>query len=213
MRRLRGGGWLYPTHPDRRLHNCGVEQYGLVLAEVGGAILLVERLERRSVNTREFVPFVERAFNEMVAIAAELGDGLVNSKPSLEGANSAYAIVTHCIGVTDWWVGLMIAGRPVVRDRDAEFVAEGTVAELREGVSALLDRFENDLALMVSESPIRHPECLPGSSPAREWTQDAALIHTLEELAQHHGHLELSRDILLERRSIDAPPTRSTATD
>ena len=97
---------------------------------------------------REFVPFVERAFDGMVAIAEQLGDELVNVNPDLEGANSAYVIITHCIGVTDWWVGLMIAGRPVLRDRDAEFLAEGTVAELREAVSALLDRFQADLAAM-----------------------------------------------------------------
>ncbi|MCP3975664.1 MAG: DUF664 domain-containing protein [bacterium] len=150
-------------------------------------------------DTREFVPFIQTAFNSMVAIAAELGDGLVNAAPSLDGANSAYAIVTHCIGVTDWWVGLMIAGRPVVRDREAEFVAEGTVAELREAVSTLLRRFESDLPLMVSKSPIRHPERLAAASKARNWTQAAALIHTLEELAQHHGQLELSRDVLLDR--------------
>lgn len=150
-------------------------------------------------DTREFVPFVRSAFDGMVNIAAELGDGLVNAKPSLDGANSAYAIVTHCIGVTDWWVGLMIAGRPVVRDRDSEFVAEGTVAQVGDAAATLLDRFENDLASMVSGSPIRHPERLPAASPARDWTQDAALIHTLEELAQHHGQLELTRDVLLER--------------
>lgn len=148
-------------------------------------------------NPREFVPFVERAFDGMMAIAEQLGDELVNVRPPLENANPAYAIVTHCIGVTDWWVGLMVAGRPVIRDRDAEFGAEGTVADLRNAVSALLGRFEEDLAEMVPGSPIRHPERLPNMSSARAWTQDAALIHTLEELAQHHGQLELSRDVLL----------------
>ncbi|GMQ94433.1 MAG: hypothetical protein BMS9Abin12_1923 [Acidimicrobiia bacterium] len=153
----------------------------------------------RYVNPREFLQSLERAFEGMVAIAERLGDGLVNAKPDVEGANSAYAIITHCIGVTDWWVGLMIAGRPVVRDRDAEFVAEGTVAELREAVSALCLRLENDLAVMVPRSPIRHPELLVDTWGARdrEWTQDTALILTLEEIAQHHGHLELGRDILL----------------
>jgi hypothetical protein len=150
-------------------------------------------------NPGEFVQFIERAFDGMVTIAKRLGDGLVNQKPDLEGANSAYAIITHCIGVTDWWVGVMIAGRPVARDRDAEFVAEGTVAELEEAVAAILARFERDLAQMTPGSPIRHPERLPEASPARLWTQDAALIHTLEELAQHHGQLELGRDILLAR--------------
>mgnify|MGYP001818516810 CR=1 FL=1 len=132
----------------------------------------------------------------MVAIATRLGDELVNTRPPLAGANSPYAIVTHCIGVTEWWVGLMIAGRQVVRDRDGEFVATGTLAELQQAVTAALERFEGDLAKFDSGSPIRHPERLPETSLARTWTQDAALIHTLEELAQHHGQLELSRDIL-----------------
>jgi len=149
------------------------------------------------VNPREFVPFIEYAFNGMVAIAEGLGDELVNTTPPLDGANSAYAIVTHCIGVTDWWVGLMIGGRPVVRDRDAEFVAAGTVAGLREAVAASVERFKTDLTKMDSGALIRHPDRLPATASAREWTQDAALIHTLEELAQHHGQLELSRDILL----------------
>ena len=150
-------------------------------------------------DPREFVQFVERAFNGMVAIAEQLGEDLVNVRPDLAGANSAYVIITHCIGLTDWWVGLMIAGRPVVRDRDAEFLAEGTVAQSRDAVAALLDRFQNDLAAMVPGSPLRHPERLPDTWSVRDWTQDAALIHTLEELAQHHGQLELGRDILLAR--------------
>ena len=157
------------------------------------------QLKGLCMNSREFVPFVERAFHGMLAIAERLGDELVNVKPDLEGANSAFVIITHCIGVTDWWVGLMIGGRPVVRDRDAEFVAEGTVAELRESVAALLDRFGNDLASIIPGAPIRRPERLLDTSSAREWTQDAALIHTLEELAQHHGQLELGRDVLLAR--------------
>ena len=148
-------------------------------------------------QAREFVPFIQTAFNGMLGIAAELGDPLVNANPDLEGANSAYAIVTHCIGVPDWWVGLHIAGRPVARDRDAEFAAAGSVADLQEAVSASLDRFKADLAEMDPGSLVRHPERLPENSPARTWTQDAALIHTLEELAQHHGQLELTRDILL----------------
>jgi hypothetical protein len=148
-------------------------------------------------NPQEFVPFVKRAFTGMATIAAGLGDERVNVRPPLAGANSAYAIVTHCIGVTEWWVGLMIAGRPVVRNRDAEFVATGSVAELQQSVTAALERLEDDLKRFDSGSPIRHPERLPEASVARAWSQDAALIHTLEELAQHHGQLELSRDILL----------------
>jgi hypothetical protein len=37
----------------------------------------------------------------------------------------------------------------------------------------------------------------PLPSEYQGWTQGAALIHTLEELAQHHGQMELTRDMLL----------------
>jgi hypothetical protein len=145
----------------------------------------------------EFLPFLDNALDGMLGIAATLGDDLVNERPDLPGANTPFAIVTHCIGVTDWWVGAMIAGRDIDRDRDAEFRASGTVAELAAGVDAVMARVRTDLAEMAPAAPIRHPEYLPPGSPARAWTQSAALIHTLEELAQHHGQLELTQDVLV----------------
>ena len=33
------------------------------------------------------------------------------------------------------------------------------------------------------------------------WTEGAALIHTYEELAQHLGHMDITRDILLDGTS------------
>ena len=148
----------------------------------------------------EFLPFLDTALDGMLGIAATLGDDLVNERPDLPGANTPYASVTHCIGVTDWWVGAMIAGREIDRDRDAEFHASGTVAELAAGVDAVMARVRTDLAEMTPADPIRRPEYLPPGSPARAWSQSAALIHTLEELAQHHGQLELTRDVLAARR-------------
>jgi hypothetical protein len=145
----------------------------------------------------DFLPFLDTALDGMLGIAATLGDDLVNEQPDLAGANSAYAIVTHSIGVTDWWVGAMIAGHATDRDRDAEFTASGTVADLGVAVDALMTRMRGDLAEMSAAAPIRHPEYLPEGSPARAWNQAKALIHTLEELAQHHGQLEITRDVLV----------------
>ena len=147
----------------------------------------------------EFLPFLDSALDGMLGITAMLGDELVNERPALPGANSPYAIVTHCVGVTDWWVGAMIAGRTVDRDRDAEFVASGTVEELGQAVDGLMQRMRRDLESIEPAEQIRQPELLPEASPARWWTQTAALIHTLEELVQHHGQLEITRDILMNR--------------
>jgi hypothetical protein len=150
-------------------------------------------------DPKEFLPFLDAALDGMLGIAATLGDDLVNARPELPGANTPFAIVTHCIGVVDWWIGAMIGGRHVDRDRDAEFRATGTAAELATAVDALMQRMRQDLASMTPAAPIRHPELLRPGSTARSWSQAAALIHTLEELAQHHGQLELTRDILRSR--------------
>ena len=82
--------------------------------------------------------YVDRALDSMLAIVSELGEELVNERPDLAGANSAYALVTHCCGVMADWGGYAIAGHPVDRDRAAEFVATGSVADLLETVRRLV---------------------------------------------------------------------------
>ncbi len=40
----------------------------------------------------------------MTTILADLGDDLANRRPSLDGANSPYAIVFHCVGMLEHWL-------------------------------------------------------------------------------------------------------------
>src|SRR3954453_11044356 len=89
--------------------------------------------------------FVDRALGAMRRIVAELGDDLANRRPPLPGGNSPYALLHHCVGVMDAWVGGFIAGRPIERDRTAEFSASGTVDELLARVDAASARFQADL--------------------------------------------------------------------
>ncbi len=49
--------------------------------------------------------FVALALDNMVAMLRELGHDGANRRPELPGANSAYAIVTHCLGVMEFWGG------------------------------------------------------------------------------------------------------------
>jgi len=39
-------------------------------------------------------------------------------------------------------------------------------------------------------NPLRGTDC-------GDWTEGTALIHAYEELAQHHGQMELTRDVLM----------------
>lgn len=82
------------------------------------------------------------------------------------------------------------------RDRDAEFEASGPVAELV--ARARLERagLRADLARIDPALPV------PGR-PGREafWSDSAEgiLLHVLEELCQHPGHLEITRDLVAAR--------------
>lgn len=144
--------------------------------------------------------FLDAAFDAMVAIVVDLGDEDANAAPDLPGANSPYAILTHCLGVMEWWGGRMIAGREVHRDRAAEFTATGPVAELADRAAVARRQLAADLEHLDPTAP-------PAAPPDREdldiplgRTQSAVVLHIYEELSQHLGQLELTRDALRDPR-------------
>lgn len=148
------------------------------------------------ISDMEYLHFVDRALDGMAAILAELGDERANRRPELPGANSPYAIVTHCLGVMEYWAGHLVAGRTVRRDRDAEFTAAGPVNKLLDRIPEAKRQLRADLAAADPDAPLRHDPPPHYHSLGRELTQGGALLHVYEELAQHHGHLEITRDLL-----------------
>ena len=153
------------------------------------------------ISHEDFLMFVDRALDGMLRIVEELGEERANMRPDLPGANSPYAILTHCIGVCDYWIGTLLGKREFFRDRDAEFRAGGTVVELRERVGELKAKLLADIKQVQGAKPLASA---PNSmyNPLRgtdfgDWTEGTALIHAYEELAQHHGQMELTRDVLM----------------
>ncbi|MGP0029110.1 MAG: DinB family protein [Acidimicrobiales bacterium] len=141
--------------------------------------------------------FVDLALGEMVSILRRLGDDGANRRPDLAGANTPYAIVTHCLGVLEFWGGATVAARAVTRDRAAEFRAEGTVEDLVGRVATARQRFEEDISGLDALAPPTPEVLSPGDAgvPYGQ-TKGAVLLHVMEELFQHLGHLELTRDAL-----------------
>ena len=152
------------------------------------------------ITTDEYGWFVDRTLEKMTDILRELGDDLVNLRPNLPGANAPYAIVTHCLGVVGMWGGHYVAGREVIRDRDAEFLATGRVDDLVRRVGLARDQLRSDVATADMSGALRRPAAIRETDVPYARTQGAALLHIYEELAQHLGHLELSRDIILAAR-------------
>lgn len=143
----------------------------------------------------EYLFLADRALDGMARILTDLGDELANQKPDLPGANSPFAIVTHCVGMLHFWGAHVVAGRSVERDRDAEFVATGRIAELLEQVEGAKRALREYVDAADPGAPPRGAPHVHQSTPVGD-TQGGALQHLFEELAQHHGHLELTRDLL-----------------
>ena len=101
----------------------------------------------------EYLWFVKLALGQMTAIVEELGDELVNRRPPFRDANSAYAIVTHCLGVMEYWGGATVAERPVQRDRAAEFTASGDVAGLLRRTEHARRRLQEDMVGLSAAAP------------------------------------------------------------
>ena len=88
----------------------------------------------------------------------------------------------------------------VPRDRDAEFTATGTVAEALALVEATRARLHDDArAASPREQPANPATRNDGSTD--DATQGDVLLHVYEELAQHLGQLEVTRDVLLAQRA------------
>lgn len=139
--------------------------------------------------------YLRHGFTQLLAVATRLGDGLVDERPAGPHTNSVAALTVHLCGVTEYWLGHVALGEPSDRDRDAEFTATATVAELHALVDATLVRAADHLRrLDAGEGTDRGGRqfLLDGD------TSDASVVtHVLEELYQHLGHAELAADVLL----------------
>jgi hypothetical protein len=150
-----------------------------------------------AVSAADYLWFADLSLDVMSSIVEELGDELANRRPELRGANTPYAILTHCLGVMEYWGGATVAGRTVERDRAGEFTAAGPVAPLLDRVAEARLRLRQDLSgLGSAEEPSQVHRNPDHPNPYTE-TKGAVALHVLEELFQHLGQMELTRDILV----------------
>jgi len=153
-----------------------------------------------AIAANEYLWFVDLALGQMTAIAEDLGDDLVNRRPPFRDANSAYAILTHCLGVMEYWGGATVAERPVQRDRAAEFTATGDVAGLLRRTEHARRRLREDMVGFRSAAPPVSVRPDPDDPAPYHETKGAVLVHVLEELFQHLGQMEITRDALVASR-------------
>jgi hypothetical protein len=151
----------------------------------------------RVITADDYLLFVDEVLDDMVRIVTELGDELANQRPDVPDSNSPYAILTHCLGVMEYWGGYMVAGRIIQRDRAAEFLAAGPVGQLVERTRRARRQLQSDLANLQPLGPPRgHPKHQEDAGLPMHKTQGGALIHAYEDLARHRGQMEITRDMI-----------------
>jgi uncharacterized damage-inducible protein DinB len=140
--------------------------------------------------------YARLAFNRMLSVADRLGDARANERPIGPPTNSVAALIVHCCGVSEFWLGHVGVGRESTRAREDEFAATAPIAELREMVARSVQQVEDDLRAIEAGTTSAHAagrQFLPGGDES-----DASLVlHVIEELFQHLGHCEIAADVLL----------------
>jgi len=97
----------------------------------------------------------------------------------------------------EFWGGQVVAGREITRDRDAEFRAHGPVDGLVAATGDAKRQFRADAATAGFAAPPRSGTHHSWGPDELEFTsQGHALLHVLEEVTQHLGQMELTRDVL-----------------
>ncbi|MFD0481416.1 DinB family protein [Kineococcus sp. GCM10028916] len=134
------------------------------------------------------------AFGQMLTLAELLDGQLLNKRPTPKDTNPVGTLILHCCAISEFWLGHVALGRATTRDRNTEFTQTTTAAECRTQVAQALTQAEADLQQLHQSSGQPHPmrTRLPGNG-----NDHAVLLHVIEELFQHLGQMEVTKDVLL----------------
>jgi DinB superfamily len=141
-------------------------------------------------NERELYRF---HFRRLIGWYVEALDALppeaYSWRPPAPATNSLATMMSHVASSAEWWVLSCVGRGPLERDRDAEFAAESDWPAMRARLQRWLAAAEQLLEGMG-------PEELQAISrhPAGGRMNRRCLMHTVEHLGLHLGHLELTVD-------------------
>lgn len=142
--------------------------------------------------------YLRHAFSGMDRVLDRLDDERVNQKPEGWGTNSVAGLVVHCCELAPSWFAMPGLGRDSDRDREAEFAAQATIAELRTRIADAADQ-ACALAEEFEQGPTAGDHPFRDFMPGTDRSDGALVLHVLEELFQHLGHMEVTADAV-ERR-------------
>jgi hypothetical protein len=142
------------------------------------------------------IAYLDRAFDQILEVARRVDPSQLTTRPCGDHTNSISALVVHCTELTEFWLGHVGLGEPTDRDRASEFDYEAELPELEARVAAAVDASRRHVERLEAEGgrPSEARAFLYGDE-----SDGALVLHVLEELYQHLGHMELTADALAAR--------------
>ncbi len=107
--------------------------------------------------------------------------------------NTFAALATHTVSAAEFHALHMVGRRPIDRDRDSEFVAIATYEEIATRFAAFIDALHAVLDSMSEEDFSGAPA--PDRPDLEGWTNADWLMHALDHIALHTGHLQIHRQL------------------
>lgn len=167
------------------------------LASDAGSPSVVPHRTPAALTPAAYLAVAREAFAGIEGVLADLDDDTVNHSPLPGTVNTVFALMTHVHGMACYWGGSLIAGERNPRDRATEFQARGAVAEARALLADLRARLPGWVEIACTDG-VRDPHASGTSrADAADVTAEWALQHLLHEIAQHLGHMEICRDLVL----------------
>ncbi len=141
-------------------------------------------------ETAAVVGELNELWAEARQMVQDVAPQMLTYKPG-DGFNSISAIITHVTGSQKWWIGEMVAGRDMHRDRDAEFrTAEADPAVLVNRINEA-EALVNEVLKSVTADMADETRLYRGQPVTVRWILMRVLAHT----ARHLGQIQIIRKI------------------
>lgn len=135
---------------------------------------------------------LDEALEAMRASIAGATPDALNRRPAGDDTNSIAVLATHSMNSTRWWLHVAMGAEPPARDRPSEFLATAAGAE---ELLSFFDGMATDCrAVLDAEVPF-DGGALRERDAEETVTAAWALLHALEHLREHVGHVELTRQL------------------
>lgn len=156
---------------------------------------------------RDSLQQLEKLVNEYREALDGIPDDDLNTwKPAAERSgggemNTFAAICYHAGQAASWRIVHQIFEQAYPRDRDSEFSATASRAEIDEMFETLLSRFTDFIESQPSVDLSVLPPTIRRDSP--DWTKMAYLVNTIGHTALHLGHVQIHKQLWLAERGPD----------